>query len=57
VKTGIWQASALVKEDLRIFTSPSCAPLSIFANQDAEPNACAMVAVLTALTELQHAIS
>ena len=57
MKAGTWQASALVKEDLRMFTSPSCAPLAIFTNQDAEPNACAMVAVLTALTELQHAIS
>jgi hypothetical protein len=32
MKAGTWQASALVKEDLRMFTPPSCAPLAIFTN-------------------------
>ena len=54
--SALKSGSTLVKEHLRMFTSPSCPPLAVFTNQDAKPNACALVAVLTTLTELQHAV-
>ena len=54
--SALKSGSTLVKEHLRMFTSPSCLPLAVFTNQDAKPNACALVAVLTTLTELQHAV-
>jgi hypothetical protein len=36
---GTWQASALVKEDLRMFTSPSCAPLERLERAASVPRA------------------
>jgi hypothetical protein len=46
-----------VKEDFRIFTPPSRAAFPIFTDDDSKPHAGATVAVLTALTQFQHAIA
>ena len=51
------KALAFVKEDFRIFTPPSRAALPIFTDNDSQPHAGATVAVLAALTQLQHAIT
>ncbi len=54
---GAVSHSAFVKEDLGMLSSPSCPTFPVFTNEDAEPNACATVAFLTLLTELQHAVT
>ena len=48
--------SAFVKEDLRVFTPPSCATRPIFPDQDAKPHAGATVAVFAASAQFQHAL-
>jgi hypothetical protein len=48
---------AFVKEDFRIFASPSRAALPIFTDNYSKPHAGATVAVLAVLAQTQHAIT
>src|SRR6185437_4979979 len=49
--------SALVEKDLRVLTPPHFAPITIFTDQNAEPNAGAPVTILAARAEIHHPVA
>jgi hypothetical protein len=57
LRRAAYLISAFVEEDLGICTPPSCNASSVFANNDAEPDAGAALAGVTKVTQFEHAIT